>query len=412
MKALFQKTAHMQAFLNREHGKIVRALVGTLAAGVTLIATGQLPLVAEVWRRFAVLDDFKLGARRVSWYLRRSWIGLQMSRDQIFVFPHMMAADELAPLRRFLVGRRGKVAPESYLADLTYISGAEAALRAGTDGFDRALAVFADDADAMLGLLATTRATGEAEDGNAQKPRFSIHDAEQALRDFHAVFDPARTPWFVLSGTFLGLIRENGLLAHDYDIDLGVMAEDVDLPTFLRKVEADPKFFLHAQEDQTSIEQDENGEWRAVSRPALLKIAHQNGTHIDLFVHHRDGDVIWHGSALFRWDNSDFALKPYDFLGVKVLAPVDSDRYLTENYGSWRIPKRAFHSAIDTTNQRVVANPLSVAIFMRRAWLAGIKNLADTEALLAVIAAAGYIGRDENGRYHFLRGSFGSSKNG
>lgn len=411
MKALFQKTAAMQAFLNRPHGPLMRGVVGAVAASVALIATAQPPLAREIWQRFAILGDFKLGARRLSWYLRRGWIGLRMSRDQVFVFPHEMAVSDLAPLRMFLLSRQKRTDRASYLADMTYISGMDAASRAGTQGFAAALDTFANDADAMLDLLTQTRATGEAEDGNAQKPRFSIEDAEHALRDFHAAFDPAQVPWFVLSGTFLGLIRENGLLAHDYDIDLGVIAGDVDLNGFLRDLAAHPKFTLHAQEEQTSIEQAADGTWHALRRPVLVKVAHENGTHIDLFVHYREDDMIWHGSALFRWDNSDFALQPYDFLGVSVLAPIDADRYLTENYGTWQVPKREFHSAIDTTNQRVVANPLSVAIFMRRAWLAGITNPANTEALLAVIASAGYIARDAEGRYRFRRSSFGSGLN-
>jgi len=79
---------------------------------------------------------------------------------------------------------------------------------------------------------------------------------------------------------------------------------------------------------------------------------------------------------------------PYAFCGTTVLGPADADRYLTENYGNWRVPVKTFHSAVDTTNQRVVRNPLSVAIFLRRALMA---DAAGRAALLRVLQQGGYI---------------------
>jgi len=62
--------------------------------------------------------------------------------------------------------------------------------------------------------------------------------------DFAALFPVEQMRWFLISGTFLGLIRENGFLAHDYDIDLGVFDDDIDIPTAIAAINASDQFVL------------------------------------------------------------------------------------------------------------------------------------------------------------------------
>jgi hypothetical protein len=122
--------------------------------------------------------------------------------------------------------------------------------------------------------------------------------------------------------------------------------------------------------------------------------------HVDVFIHHREGPVIWHASSLFRWDNAAFDLVRYDLAGTVVLGPGDADRYLTENYGKWRIPVTQFNSAVDTTNQHLVRNPLSVAIFLRRIWLIAAERPAQAKTLLALLRRGGFIrGEGEGERF-------------
>ena len=54
---------------------------------------------------------------------------------------------------------------------------------------------------------------------------FSVDDARTALADLAAALPVDEWRWYVISGTFLGLVREGGFLAHDYDIDVGVTAD-------------------------------------------------------------------------------------------------------------------------------------------------------------------------------------------
>src|SRR5690606_8053289 len=81
-----------------------------------------------------------------------------------------------------------------------------------------------------------------------------------------------------------------------------------------------------------------------------------------------EGETCWHGSAINRWNNSAFALKPYDFRGHTVLGPEDFDRYLTENYGNWRVPVTDFHSTdgSGTPNLVLVRNLFIIGLCIKR----------------------------------------------
>jgi hypothetical protein len=381
MKLSLHKSARFQRFLNTPHSAPVRILAGLIAAATTRIATGEPLLAAEIYRRLAHQNDFRLGLRLMSWYLCRRWPRLQLSNYHFFVFTHALDAPELAALRRFLDHRAGRSDYALWLCDCASTSASLALLQPTV--FPR----FAADVDALLDAfmrpdtLPTTPATG-------QGGTFSTPAAEQALRDFTQSFPIATTPWFVISGTFLGLIREGRILAHDHDIDLGLIAGDVDLPAFMAALRIDTRFNVIAEETQTTIHTDAAGQWHTRALPVMVKIAHTNDTSIDIFIHYREGDVIWHGSTLYRWDNANFDLQPYAFCGTTVLGPVDSDRYLTENYGNWRVPVTDFHFSVDTTNLRVVRNPLSIAVFLRRAMMAGPTGRA---ALLRLLRTDGYL---------------------
>ena len=51
-----------------------------------------------------------------------------------------------------------------------------------------------------------------------------------------------------------------------------------------------------------------------MDKPAIIRLAHRNGVSIDLFIHFCDGDQVWHGSGVHRWNNADFTLQDYPFL--------------------------------------------------------------------------------------------------
>ncbi|GGW45000.1 hypothetical protein GCM10011452_36580 [Gemmobacter lanyuensis] len=397
MKIALPRRIRFSRFLNMPHARWTRLPLGGMMWLFTLLATAEPVLAREMARRIIRQDQFHRAARRASFYARRSWMRLHLSRDMIYVFCNQMTLPELAALRRFLE-RRAPAHPAGLVAcDLAYVSGMAVLEEAAADprpenpALQAALEQFRQDADRVLEAIRLTPA--DLPDLPEEKDRdgFALDRAAVALADFAAEMDRAGAPWFVLSGTLLGIVREGGFLPHDYDIDAGIMADTVDPVALRARLNAGGRFRCTDLEWQTSFDRDGAGQITVTRRPVFMKVCHANGIYIDIFVHYREGGVIWHASSLFRWDNSDFTLSRYELAGTPVLGPADADRYLTENYGTWRIPVTEFNSAFDTTNQSVVRNPLSVAIFLRRIWMGEASNPRGAEALRRALARGGFI---------------------
>jgi hypothetical protein len=327
----------------------------------------------------------------------------------VYVFCNQMTLPELAAQHRFLTRRAKAHAPGLVACDLAYVSAMQAIECATADPRSAetaaALARFHQDADAVLEAIRLTPADLPSLPVEKHPENFALDRAALALADFAAEMHKGGFDWFVLSGTLLGIVREGGFLKHDYDIDAGIMADQVDAVALRAALNAGGIFRCLDLEWQTSFEPDASGQMAVQRRPVFMKILHPNGIYIDVFVHYRAADLIWHASSLFRWDNSAFDLADYRLAGTPVKGPADADRYLTENYGGWRVPVTDFNSALDTTNQSVVRNPLSVAIFLRRIWMARRSNPAGAAALIRALERGGFIRQGADG--HWQSAGFG-----
>lgn len=379
-------------YLNDRHPKPVRMIVAALGGGATFLLTVR-PVLAREVARTLWADDFTLGLRRLSWYARTSWLGLNISRDPFFVFCRDLSRPELAAMRGFLEARAPRLAPAVLCMDRLSISATEMMIAFGGPHYPALHARFQREANDALGqIIATPPQTSvAAPQPSPVQADFSLADAEQALRDIVGLLDQNGIECFILSGTFLGAVREGGILAHDYDIDLGVMADSVDIERLSALLHESAPHVCLTAEDQIAYVQDPVDGLRSQSLPVFFKIRHTSGVLVDIFVHYREGDVIWHGSSQSRWDNSAFTLAPYDIAGVTVLGPKDADRYLTENYGDWRVPKVDFHCAIDTTNKRILHNPRAFALALRGLWVAARTKPVDLPVLLSQLQHAGQI---------------------
>lgn len=391
-------------FLNLRHGLWLRLPLGGLLWLFTLMATREPVLARELARRVIRQDQFHRAARRASFYARRSWLRLNLSRDMVYVFCNQMTLPELAAQHRFLTRRAKAHAPGLVACDLAYVSAMrviEAAAQApDTAETAAALTQFHRDADAVLDAIRLTPADLPSLPVEKHPENFALDRAALALADFATEMTKGGFAWFVLSGTLLGIVREGGFLKHDYDIDAGIMADAVDAATLRTALNAGGVFRCLDLEWQTSFEPDATGRTHIIRRPVFMKILHPNGIYIDVFVHYREAGLIWHASSLFRWDNSAFDLADYKLAGTSVQGPADADRYLTENYGNWQVPVTDFNSALDTTNQSVVRNPLSVAIFLRRIWMAERSNPNGAASLRRALERGGFIRRGADGHWH------------
>lgn len=164
---------------------------------------------------------------------------------------------------------------------------------------------------------------------------FSDSLALEALKDCHLFFEKKLgVKCFLVSGTLLGLIRDNGFVEGDYDIDLGFFNGDIDQEQVYRELKRSLDFH------------------EVTKGPHIIKAKHANGVKLDFFVHYKENGLIWHGSKIHRWYNSEFSLIKRPLDGLEFYIPDNPEEYLEENYGGWQHPVSYWNFSFDTPNQR------------------------------------------------------------
>ena len=397
MKLTLQKSFRLLRFLNREHVGIVRAPVAVLASIATMFATWRIVLAKEMFLRCWHHKDFKLAARRGAWYFRRGWINIDVSQDDYFDFTEGMKGPNLDVLFQLVRSRQNKLPPVTFYADLAFIAARR--FDNDSDPHERAVHMHAlkDANDALLSHVTPSDDTNMK--SRARKGDFPIADAQQTMADFIALFPPSMVPWFVISGTFLGLVRDKGFLLHDYDIDLGIFESQADIPALRQAILKSDRFVVKKYDHHASTLMRPTTVAKNPDVPYILKVIHVSGVHIDLFLHYRDESktpvVDWHGTSLHRWENSAFDLARYDFYDWKLWGPADADRYLSENYGDWQTPVTDFNCTTDTPNLKLVPHPVAVVIFLKRFVLSQGKSHAAAERLKLALINSGFLASTE-----------------
>lgn len=165
---------------------------------------------------------------------------------------------------------------------------------------------------------------------------FSPSNAALALKDLQGGLQREGVEIFLVSGTLLGCVRDQSILPHDNDLDVGVW-ESVSKKLLIKAILDVGLFYIQTPRS-----------------PYTVRLRHVNGTPIDIFYHYIENGEVWHGGVKVRWYNTLFQLEKRQFLGGEYLIPRDYDTYLIENYGNWRVPAIDFDSAIDTPNARLI----------------------------------------------------------
>ena len=341
-------------YLGAQHWTPMRALFTGVGYLLALVLTGRSVLAQDTARLFWS-DRYKTALHRLDWFTHYGWARMVLRRKPAFEITEAMPLAGIAALEAMIACHN---TPEDLRAKLY--------LQSALVGRERRVEIRARYLERYCGIAAKITATIPAPLPDAPKaaPAFTQPQARTTLQDAGRLLERLQIPWYIVSGTFLGAVREGDFLAHDYDIDIGVHTEDFDHDTFLAGLRADPLFCLVRIDDYVDLI---GPELTSVRRPALYKIMHKTGVEVDLFLHHLDGGQRWHGSARHRWWNADFATAPYDIAGLMVQGPSDAHRYLRENYGDWHTPKTVFDCSTGTPNVSFNRNLSSIARFITQA---------------------------------------------
>jgi hypothetical protein len=391
-------------WLRRPHGLFVRSALAGLGWIAVAITTRRVALAQEVASLFAQ-GHFVTGAHRINWYLHHTWTAaLTGSSMPLFDPTTDMPARTFTVLKDWLTPRTGL---RCRLA-LLYVQARQIIAAADVDTQKAAITGFIADASLLVRDMRPSDPNAPALP-TGLAPVFTLEQARTAMISLQEI----ATPWYVISGTFLGAVREGTFLAHDYDIDIGVHAADFDDDAFRAQIKASPDLVLVNTSAHLDLTCGTGRMWIGTPLPALYRVLHASGIGIDVFVHHLDGAVRWHGSLKHRWDNHDFGLADYTIAGLVVKGPADANRYLTENYGDWRTPVTRFNCSTGTPNVRFPHNPAAVVEYLRIAlsptpsrdaqiaqlilWQKGYltrQNEADTKVVFAPRAVLQLPGRD------------------
>ena len=344
---------HQLAFLNKEHGRLLRGVAYVVSFALVLMTSGRLALARHAARLWAA-DQFTQGAHVLRWHLSHGWTGQFLRRTPMFDVSATMDA------------HIGAIAKDQLLERVARNRNASWGHSPQRDRFALLNFLARDFQNTgeltpylkIANLIARDLCTTPAAAIPATKPnRFTRAHAREALLSIAAMLSGISTPWYIVSGTFLGAVREGDFLSHDYDIDVGINIEDLNANHLRAAVLENPELTLVNENPyihQTAPKCHD-------VRPALFRVMHSSGIEVDVFIHHLDENQRWHGSTTHRWTNSDFALGDYMIADIAIRGPLDADLYLTENYGNWRVPVTIFDCSTGTPNVSFNHNLFSVS---------------------------------------------------
>lgn len=389
-------------FFNRKHHRIICLIFATMGFLGTFYITLSKALAKNSYYDFKN-DDFKIAFRRAA-KLLFIYRGKKVAKDETFNFCDGLTQSALEDLQKKLKKSiNGETTCLSSLGDYLYVLGG--LIELGKDLKEEF--EFISNKILKIASHSWTKKDNN-DDETAPTPAVSKSIAKinpahaySALSEWYKLFPSSEMPWFLVSGTFLGLIRDKGFIAHDYDIDFGIFDADFELHKFKNKLTNSKNFFIKKIDLFYSGNFIDGNFHRTSDRkPVLIKIIHRSGINLDLFIHFKENasgkTSIWHGSSYHKWENSKFELQDYIFIDIPVLGPNNPDTYLTENYGDWRTPVKEFHFNTGTPNLTIHKNPSSLALFIKR-----ISEFRSYESYLKninILAENGYI----SGAGHFI----------
>jgi tetratricopeptide (TPR) repeat protein len=211
--------------------------------------------------------------------------------------------------------------------------------QASIDRLDRAIELLVSSQNAAE-TLSTDALHGARPEAAGVEKSFDVKKASRALSDLTRMANDKGTPVFLVSGTLLGYVREGQLLAHDKDIDVGIVGweNQYNLCMALQETGLFTVSAQHLKGKDTfyiPIKHNATGMW------------------IDVFVYHPQGKHWVTGVDFFFGYRQTFAFTPFElqdieFLGVTMQAPANAELNLTENYGNWRVPDAAYLSHLES----------------------------------------------------------------
>ena len=177
------------------------------------------------------------------------------------------------------------------------------------------------------------------------KKELTINDIRKGLVEANEILKDIGVRVWMTDGTLLGYFRENDLIAHDFDADLGCLIEDF-------------------SDEIISALQKRGWELAYVwgEKKQGLELTFKKGqVKVDIFFFYTDEDGrLWHGAwrkhdkkllNLIKYYYDPFELKEVEFLGTKFYIPKDTLKYVSTKYGpDWKTPQKEWNWTFGPAN--------------------------------------------------------------
>lgn len=153
-----------------------------------------------------------------------------------------------------------------------------------------------------------------------------------------AILEDAGLPYFLVGGTLLGIVREGGLLAHDRDVDVAVLEEDI-TPKIKLKLKSYKQFAAESE---------------CISETGQLVFVFDE-VHFDIFPMTKKGERRYFNQSGIHglWWPAELVEKPWseiEYRGIKWNAPSSPEEFLTHMYGDWRMEDKSFRWNVNSLN--------------------------------------------------------------
>lgn len=156
------------------------------------------------------------------------------------------------------------------------------------------------------------------------------------LKKTKIALDKLNIPFFLSSGTCLGYLREKRFIEHDYDIDIGIFAEDY-TPKIIQEMKNQGLILYRV------LGNEKTGLELSFRLPNTILGKHAK---VDIFLHYKNKNKIFWTSyeapdfkKKITYQVPKFNLKSVNFMGVIVNVPNPVVKYIRNHYGQkWYIP--------------------------------------------------------------------------
>lgn len=168
------------------------------------------------------------------------------------------------------------------------------------------------------------------------------------LRDVANILEKHEIPYWLDSGTLLGMIREKNHLSWHNNVDIAIKGEDLNRLLSLWKAFA-PKYRFKKFKNASGREWIEGNVTRVRIIRSWEKLSETDFKIIVVIKFKVDDKYRWIDNRSCKWVNSHFfdRLDEINIEGRKYPIPSDVENYLQQRYGDWKIPQRYWFSRID-----------------------------------------------------------------